>query len=67
MMKLLSWLRTRPRLSRGVRRGRKRKTNLYLSSELIREAKELGLNISRIAEEALRIAIIKAREARHPA
>jgi len=42
----------------------KRKADLYLSEELLREAKSLGLNISRIAEEALRIAVMKAREAK---
>jgi len=42
----------------------RRKADLYLSDELIREAKRLGLNISRIAEQALEIAVAKAREAR---
>jgi len=42
----------------------KRKADLYLPDELLAEAKRLGLNISRIAEQALRIAVMKAREAR---
>jgi len=42
----------------------KRKADLYLPDDLLAEAKRLGLNVSRIAEQALRIAVIKAREAK---
>ncbi|MCD6241770.1 type II toxin-antitoxin system CcdA family antitoxin [Candidatus Bathyarchaeota archaeon] len=40
----------------------KKKTNLYLEEDLVKEAKELGLNVSKICEIALKRAISKMRE-----
>ena len=40
-----------------MRRGKKKNVVIYLDPEIVKEAKELGLNISRICENALREAI----------
>ena len=37
--------------------GKKVRTNLYIDSETLREAQELGLNISKTCENALKIVI----------
>ena len=41
--------------------GTKGKLTLYVDLELVKEAKELGLNISKICENALKIAIEQIR------
>ena len=37
--------------------GRKTRTNLYIDSEVLKEAHELGLNVSKTCENALKQAI----------
>jgi len=39
------------------RDARKRRTNLTINEDLVRAAKEMGLNLSEIAEEALAAAV----------
>ncbi|RLI14314.1 MAG: hypothetical protein DRO43_04330 [Candidatus Hecatellales archaeon] len=41
--------------------GRKRLTSMRIDEDLLKEAKELGLNISKICENALREAIAKMK------
>jgi antitoxin CcdA len=51
-------MNTTPRL----RKTRPRKaTNLSLDTELVKEAQELGLNLSRVLEEALQFAVKEER------
>jgi hypothetical protein len=40
-----------------MRKGRKKNVVLYLDPEVVREAKELGLNISKVCENALKEAV----------
>ena len=42
--------------------GRKIRVNLYLDEAVVKEAKELGLNLSKYCENALRTAIRKLKE-----
>lgn len=44
-----------------MRRGKKKNVMVYLDPEVVREARELGLNISRVSENALREAIRKLK------
>jgi post-segregation antitoxin (ccd killing protein) len=41
--------------------GKKVRTNLYIDSEILKEAQELGLNISKTCENALKVAIERLR------
>jgi len=40
-----------------MRRGKKKNVVIYLDPEVVKEAKELGLNISKVCENALKEAI----------
>ena len=42
--------------------GRKVRVNLYLDEDVVKLAKEIGLNISKYCENALKIAIKKLKE-----
>jgi antitoxin CcdA len=53
---------TRARFRQGE--GRKRSTNVSLSEALVKEARELGINISQACEEGLRAAAKAERERR---
>ena len=44
------------------RKGRKKNVVLYLDPEVVREAKELGLNLSKICENALKDPIKKLKD-----
>jgi len=41
--------------------GKKVRTNLYIDSDILKEAQELGLNISKTCENALKLAIEQLR------
>jgi len=41
--------------------GKKARTTLYIDTEIIKEAQELGLNISKTCENALKMAIEQLR------
>jgi len=41
--------------------GNKVRTNLYIDSEILKEAQELGLNVSKTCENALKLAIEQLR------
>lgn len=47
-----------------VSQAKRKPINLSLDSQIVEAARELGLNISRISEQALRIATKKERERR---
>ena len=49
-----------PRLKKTIN---KRKVNLYLDKEIVEEAMELGLNLSKICENSLYTAILALKEA----
>ena len=42
--------------------GSKKKTLLYIDAETVRNAKELGLNLSKVAENALKEAVRRMSE-----
>ena len=44
-----------------MREGKKKNVVIYLNPEIVKEAKELGLNISKISENALKEAIRRLR------
>ncbi|GEM_PF-3473635 len=45
-----------------MRRGKKKNVVIYLDSGIVKEAKELGLNISKICENALKEVIKRLKE-----
>ena len=49
-------------LSESVDDGLKRSTNLTLPSRLVRDARQLGINLSAAAEDGIERAVAKARD-----
>ena len=45
--------------------GKKTRTTLYIDTEIIKEAQELGLNVSKTCENALKLAIEHLRPIYH--